>query len=222
MRQRFFTFIFFLFCAGSVAAQPFASEIAAFRRADSLSFPAPGPILFAGSSSFTIWKDVQDYFPGYYILNRGFGGSSLPDLIRYADEVILQYHPGQLVIYCGENDLAASDTVKPALVLERFTTLFRLVRERYPRLPVVYISMKPSPARWQLRESMQASNDLIRSFLRKQKRARYVDIWPVMLLPDGTPDASLFGPDKLHMNARGYARWQQILKPFLKKIKPQG
>lgn len=217
--KRIFLTGFFLLCGWGLFAQPFASEMAAFRRADSLSFPAPGPILFAGSSSFTIWKDVQDYFPGYYILNRGFGGSSLPDLIRYADEVILQYRPGQLVIYCGENDLAASDTVKPALVLERFRTLFRMVRERYPRLPVVYISMKPSPARWQLREAMQASNALIRSFLKTQRRTRYVDVWPVMLLADGKPDPSLFLEDLLHMNARGYARWQERLKPYLKKIK---
>jgi hypothetical protein len=90
---------------------PFRKEIDAFKKKDSAQMPAKQSILFVGSSSFTKWTDVQDYFPGYPILNRGFGGSSLPDVIRYVDEVIIPYDPKQIVIYCGENDVAGSDTI---------------------------------------------------------------------------------------------------------------
>src|SRR5258705_6560476 len=103
---------------------PFRKEIDAFKKKDSVQMPAKQSILFVGSSSFTKWTDVQDYFPGYPILNRGFGGSSLPDMIRYVDEVIIPYSPKQIVIYCGENDIAGSDTIKPATVLQRFQKLF--------------------------------------------------------------------------------------------------
>lgn len=67
---------------------PFYSDIQSFKTKDSLHFPGAHAILFVGSSSFTKWVDVQDYFPGYTIINRGFGGSSLPDVIRYADDII--------------------------------------------------------------------------------------------------------------------------------------
>src|SRR5882757_5846520 len=102
--------------SGIVSAQPFIDDIKAFKKQDSISFPPKQAILFVGSSSFTKWKDVADYFPGYTIINRGFGGSSIPDVIRYANDIIFPYHPKQIVIYCGENDLAASDTVSAQMV----------------------------------------------------------------------------------------------------------
>ena len=94
-------------------APPFWTDIVAFKKADATQ-PSPAhPILFVGSSSFTKWKDVNEYFPGYPIVNRGFGGSTLPDLIRYFYDVILPYQPKQVVIYCGENDIASSENMTP-------------------------------------------------------------------------------------------------------------
>src|SRR6478672_3833117 len=104
-----FTLLFFAVAQVACAQQPaFWNDIQQFKKQDSISFPKAGQILFVGSSSFTKWTDVQDYFPGYPILNRGFGGSTLKDVIRYADDIILPYNPKQIVIYCGENDLASS------------------------------------------------------------------------------------------------------------------
>src|SRR5580765_3891060 len=126
-------------------SQPFIDDIKVFKKQDSISFPPKQAILFVGSSSFTKWKDVADYFPGYTIINRGFGGSSLPDVIRYADDIIFPYQPKQIVIYCGENDLAASDTVSAQTVFERFKTLYEMIRKRLATEKIVYVSIKPSP-----------------------------------------------------------------------------
>ena len=117
----------------TAAAQPFAEDIAAFKKADSLQFPPKNAILLVGSSSFTRWTDVQDYFPGYPIINRGFGGSTLPDVIRYADQVIYPYQPKEVLIYCGENDVAFSDTVTAQTVYQRFTQLFGMIRTKLPK-----------------------------------------------------------------------------------------
>src|SRR3954469_4803490 len=72
---------------------PYTKEISAFRQKDSVASPAPGQILLIGSSSFTIWQDVQEYFPAYPILNRAFGGSTLEDQIRWVKEVVYPYKP---------------------------------------------------------------------------------------------------------------------------------
>ena len=124
----------FLFSFKNVKAQhtPFWEDIQNFKKQDSIHFPPKNAILFVGSSSFTKWTDVQNYFPGYKIINRGFGGSSLPDVIRYADDIIFPYHPKQIVIYCGENDLAASDTATAQIVFNRFKELFALIRKKLP------------------------------------------------------------------------------------------
>lgn len=71
-------------------AQPFINEINHFKKLDYLQTPPKNPILFIVSCSFTNSKDVQDYFPAQPILNRGFGGSSLPHLILYAEDVIFR------------------------------------------------------------------------------------------------------------------------------------
>ena len=109
-------------------AIPFQDEIDIFIKKDSLQMPAANSILFVGSSSFNYWKDISNYFPDYPIINRGFGGSSLTDIIYFNQETILKYKPKQIYIYCGENDIAASDTITPQIVFERFKTLYTIIR----------------------------------------------------------------------------------------------
>jgi lysophospholipase L1-like esterase len=200
----------------NIIAQPFAEDISAFKKQDSISFPPKQAILFVGSSSFTNWKDVQNYFPQFTILNRGFGGSSVSDVIRYADDIIFPYMPKQIVIYCGENDLAASDSVTGEMVYRRFVQLFKMIREKMPKVPVAFISLKPSPSRWHLKEKMIVANKGIKKYLRKKKNAVFIDVYHKMLGADGTPIKEIFIEDNLHMNAKGYAIWQKIIEPYLK------
>jgi lysophospholipase L1-like esterase len=215
--MKFFKFILFLFFIQSVSAQPFINDIKAFRKQDSVSAPQKDVILLIGSSSFTNWKDVQSYFPGYKILNRGFGGSSLTDLIYYADDVIFKYQPKQIIIYCGENDFAGNDSLYPAQVAERFYTLFNMIREKFKKVPIVYISMKPSPSRQPLMAKFNVANVMIKNFLAKKKKTSFIDVYHKMLNPNGTPFTDIFLEDKLHMNAKGYAIWKKEIEPYLIK-----
>lgn len=209
---------FFLVFAKGVNAQeglPFGNEITAFLKNDS-SNPAPkNAILFVGSSSFTKWTDVQSYFPGYPIINRGFGGSSLPDVIRYANQIIIAYHPKQIFIYCGENDLAASDRVSADTVLERYKTLHKIIRKALPEVQIDYVSIKPSPSRWRLEPVIVAANKKIKRFIKRDQKAAYLNVHDDMLGIDGKVKADIFINDQLHMNAKGYAIWQKIILPYL-------
>ncbi|MBK8713063.1 MAG: G-D-S-L family lipolytic protein [Niastella sp.] len=212
--------LFFIACFHFLQAQqqaPFWNEILNFKKGDSIDFPKPNQILFVGSSSFTSWTDVQDYFPHYPIINRGFGGSSLPDLIRYASEIILPYHPKQIVIYCGENDFAIDGNLSPQTVADRFFTLFSIIRKKYKKIPVVYVSMKPSPSRQQLMPKFDAANNLIKVFLKKNKKTAFIDVYHAMLNKDGALRNDIFLKDNLHMNPAGYKIWQKLIQPFLKK-----
>jgi lysophospholipase L1-like esterase len=195
----------------------FWSNIQKFKKQDEKSFPPQHAILFIGSSSLKKWKHLQDDFPGYTIINRGFGGSTLLDLIRYADDIVFPYHPKQVVIYCGENDLASSETVTAGEVLGRFKALFTTIRGKFPDLPVIYISMKPSPRHRHLLPKMKEGNQLIKDFLAMQKNAVFIDVYQPMLDDSGQPLPEIFLGDGLHMNAKGYALWKQILEPFLLK-----
>jgi lysophospholipase L1-like esterase len=211
--------IVFLVCFGFTNAQiaPFHADIQRFKTQDSIQFPPKNTILFIGSSSFTKWTDVQNYFPGYTIINRGFGGSSLPDLIRYAGDIIFPYKPRQVVIYCGDNDLAASDTVSAQTVFNRFQQLFAMIREKLPATSVAFVSIKPSPSRQRLMPKMREANLLIKKFLKQKKNTAFIDVYHKMLTKDGTPLKDIFLEDDLHMNAKGYAIWQKVMQPYLLK-----
>ncbi len=212
-------FLLLFFWAFNVAAQPFKEDIEHFKKQDSLAMPAKNQILFVGSSSFTKWTDVQDYFPRYKIINRGFGGSTLEDVIHYTQDIIDPYHPKQIVIYCGENDLASSDTVTAAIVLMRFKKLFTIIRKNHPFVPVAFISLKPSPSRKHLWAKMIKSNQLIKQYLSTKKKTAFIDVYHKMFNKDGTVIQDIFIEDNLHMNAKGYAIWQKVIEPYLVKNK---
>ena len=222
MKKYLLTFLFFLGILTATAQTPskipFQDEIDVFIKKDSIAMPAANSILFVGSSSFNYWKDISNYFPGYPIINRGFGGSSLTDIIYFNQETILKYKPKQIYIYCGENDIAASDTITPAIVFERFKTLYTIIRTHLGnKVPVMYVSIKPSVARWSMEEKFFAANSLIRNFINKQKHTQFLDVHSAMLDTSGMVYKDIFIADKLHMNAKGYAIWQKIIAPTLVK-----
>ncbi len=194
---------------------PFYEDIQKFKEQDSISFPPKNAILFVGSSSFTKWQDVQSYFPQYKIINRGFGGSTLPDVIRNANDIIIPYHPKQVVVYCGDNDLASSDTITPQIVTNRFKTLFHIIRQNLPKANIAFVSIKPSPSRKQLMPKMEQTNLMIKSFLKKQKNTSFIDVYHPMLLADRKPIPGIFLQDSLHMNAKGYRIWKKAIQPHL-------
>jgi lysophospholipase L1-like esterase len=214
------TVVILVFCGlflNKAYGQKFANwenEISAFAQADKTNPPKKGSIVFTGSSSIRLWENLGHYFPDKNILNRGFGGSQTEEVAYFADRIITPYKPRQVVIYVGDNDLAAGKT--PEKVLNDFKDLFRNIRKGKPRAAVTYISIKPSPSRIHLIPQIRQTNDLIRNFLATQKRATYVDVFTPMLKPNGKPKPELFKPDSLHMTAAGYDIWAQVLRPYLK------
>lgn len=220
VKKLILAFVCFLFVHTASFAQepfPFYNEVQKFKKQDSIAFPASNQILFIGSSSFTFWRDVNDYFPGYKILNRAFGGSSLPDLMRYRYDVIFPYQPKQIIMYCGENDFAANNNLTPDSVLNRFKALFLQIRMKYPTVPFAYVSIKPSPSRTHLMQKFAETNKLINTFLKTQKQTAFINVYDAMLKKDGTPLTDIFLEDHLHMKPNGYKIWQKIIKPYLKK-----
>lgn len=197
--------------------KPFWNDIQEFKKQDKIAPPPQNAIVFIGSSSFTKWQDVQNYFPGYTIINRGFGGSTIPQVTSYVNDIVFPYHPKQVVIYCGDNDLASADSVSPKEVADNFKKLFQVIRTQLPSASIVYISIKPSPSREQLMPKAEKTNKLIKKYLKKQSNTAFVDVYHKMLNKDGSIKRDIFINDQLHMNEKGYTIWQKEIEPVLKK-----
>ena len=207
--------------APTVAAPPesiplarFEGEIRQFEKAASASPPDPGGILFVGSSSIRKWTTLVQDYPNLPVLNRGFGGSTFPELLHYYPRVVLPYRPREIVVYEGDNDLAAGRT--PRQVADDYRAFVRRVRETLPSARIVFISIKPSPSRWRLAPAMREANRLVQAITATDSLQTFVDVFTPMLGADGRPRAALFVGDSLHMTPAGYVLWRERIAPVLK------
>ncbi|WP_114238844.1 SGNH/GDSL hydrolase family protein [Dyella sp. C9] len=188
-------------------------SIDAFVTADRTHPPAPGGVLFIGSSSINFWKSLAQDFPGIPVINRGFGGSDLTDSTYFADRIVWPYKPRLIVMYAGENDI--NEGAGADQVLAAFQAFIARARQGVPGVPIVYISIKPSIARLSLWPTMQQANERIRAWAATQKNVGFVDVTPPMLDANGKPRPELFRADGLHMTPAGYALWIAALTPVL-------
>ncbi|MFN0293652.1 GDSL-type esterase/lipase family protein [Pedobacter helvus] len=212
--------LFFFLSVNSFAQiNKFEPQVKGFVRQDSIKRPQDGMILLLGSSSFSRWKDVKSYFPDYYLLNRSFGGSVIPQLIYHAEDVIFRYKPVQILIYCGDNDIAVK-TATPEEVAASYETLFNMIRKRLgEKVNITYVAIKPSPARKWNAPRVIATNQLIANFIKKKSNANFVDVYQKMVDEKGEPLPDIFISDNLHMNEKGYEIWKEALTPVLVKNK---
>lgn len=189
-------------------------DIAQFEAQDRASPPRPGSIVFVGSSSIRMWTTLDRDFPGLPVLNRGFGGSEAGDVAQFAERIVVPYKPPVVVFYAGDNDLAADKT--PAQVLAAFQSFVATMHRDLPATRVVFISIKPSIARWSIVDKMRQANSLVRDYVRTDDRLAYVDVFTPMLDVSGQPRRELFLEDGLHMTPAGYAIWRDLIAPVIR------
>ena len=121
--------------------------ISRFEEADKAQPPAPGGIVFVGGSSIRLW-DLKESFPDQTLINRGFGGSQLIDSVQYADRIINKYRPRLVVVYAGDNDLAAGKSAEQ--VRDDYRALVAKIHTALPETKIVFLAIKPSIARAKL------------------------------------------------------------------------
>lgn len=170
-------------------------------------------VVFTGSSSVRMWKDVQSYFPKYNIINNGFGGSHFSDLIYFYDELITKRTPEILFIYEGDNDIASDK--KPSKILKQAKSLIAKIKRDLPQTTVVLISPKPSIARKNLKKDYIKLNKKLKKYCKKQDNLEFADVWNIMLDKKGNVFEDIFIEDGLHMNKKGYDLWAKVIGEFL-------
>jgi lysophospholipase L1-like esterase len=209
-----------IFLSASLQASPksdplrFAKDFEKFAELDKVNPPpAKNLTLFTGSSTIRRWTTLPKDFPEIPVLNRGFGGSQLNQVLHHFDDLFPRYKPVRIVLYCGENDLWDGKTVEKALT--EFTTLVTRIRKVLPNTPLIYLSCKPSPKRMSKWKTYQELNGKIRTHCEKDQLLTFVDLSTILLGPDGKPAPGIWDKDDLHVNQAGYDRMTKLLAPLL-------
>lgn len=213
-----FIFLLAFTASKNVNAQkgfPFDNEIRAFKHQDSLSTPPKDGILFIGSSSIRKWTDLEKRFAGKPIIRRGVGGCELWQIVDYYTPYILfPYQPRKIFIYAGENDIAAGKSGQ--FVADEFEKLWVMIHSKLPEAQIYFMSVKPSPSRAKYFNEVDIANKLIKNYLADKPKSTFIDVATVIYKEDSAiPDSSIFESDYLHLNSKGYDRWQKVLEPYV-------
>jgi lysophospholipase L1-like esterase len=204
----------------------FAGDIAAFAVTDRDHPPPERPIIFVGSSSIRLWSTLQADMAPLPVLNRGFGGSQLSQVVYYVDQTVIHYRPRAVVLYAGDNDLDGRlRTGKtPEDVAREFRIFVTRVEAAVPDARIYYLSMKPSRQRWVDWPHENTGNILIAEICTSDPRLTYIDVATPMLAAGTPPPSELFMPDGMHPSPKGYALWTGIIKPRIQAdlmLRPQ-
>jgi len=194
------------------------SAIRVYEAADRTNPPPQDAVLFTGASNIRKWTNVAEAFPGHKVFNRGFGGAQMSDLVEFAKRIVIPYSPKLVIIYAGDNDLAAGKS--PKQVLSDFRAFVQEVHAGLPSTVIGCIAVKPSPSRAKLVANVKATDALLKDFCRTNGNAVYLDVLTPMLSAQDGPRPELFGQDGLHLNQKGYAIWASIIKPVLDRYDP--
>ncbi len=201
--------------AGIADPAKWEKSIAAFEQADRDHPPQKGGIVFTGSSTIARWKTLAEYFPGFRVVNRGFGGSQMEDSLYFAERILVAHEPAAVVIFAGSNDINAGKT--PDSVVENFKAFVTKVRAALPKTEIRYIEITTSPIRWAQRDKVVEANKQIRAFCEATPGVKFIAVREKLLGTNGEPRMELFESDRLHPNADGYKILADAIRPFLPK-----
>ena len=173
-------------------------------------------VLFFGSSSIRLWKGLDEMMTPLIVVNRGYGGATVRDILVNYDKLMAHYSPKAFVIFC-DNDICGNEILDLTAVgvLDHYRLLFDRLAADYPGVPVYFLSWKYSECRASLRTAQKLVNDIMRDYASSSSQVTFVDVNSTLLMPDGSINRNLFESDDLHINREGYLLWTSVLKPYL-------
>lgn len=192
------------------------SAITSFETMDHNNPPPQEAVVFVGSSSIRNWETLAEDMAPLPVIQRGFGGAKIADVVYYADRIVTAYNPKAVVLFAGSNDLIGHTNDKtPEEILTSYVTFSTIVHSALPRTQIYYIAISPTGRRWEQRPDIQRTNRLIHEYTRLDPRLSFIDTTDVLLNENGLPNEEFFRPDQLHLSTAGYAAWTSVIRPVL-------
>ncbi len=202
----------------SIKLDRFEDTIDMFRRFDRRDRLPDNPILFVGSSSIVFWETAVS-FPEYPVINRGFGGASLPEIMYYYDDVIKKHNPSMMVVYC---DIDVENGKSPDFAVDAFKTLIEKVEQDFSDIPVLLLSMKPTLVDdilgRDVRKNKMITNQKLSEYADSKNNIYYIDITTPMMA-NGKLKDDIFIADGMHLNAKGYTLWDPVIRKMINNIR---
>jgi lysophospholipase L1-like esterase len=194
-----------------------ADAIAAFD-ANAASRPE-GAIVLTGSSSFARWRTMEADLAPLTVVPRGFGGSTMADVLHWVDRLVMPYKPRAVVLYEGDNDTFYGTA--PSKIAGELKQIISKIHAALPDTRVYVLSVKPSLARVSVWDEAQKTSELYMQIAASDDRLHFIDVATPFLKADGKVMDDVFVDDGLHLNDKGNSIWAAAIKSELMKIEAQ-
>jgi lysophospholipase L1-like esterase len=197
-----------------------AEVVAAFEERDARGENPRDPVVFVGSSSIRLWDTLAADMAPVPVVQRGFGGAKLNDVVYYAERLVSVHRPSAVVIFAGTNDISPGASKSPETLLASYREFVAKVRAEQADLPIYFIAITPSQLRWEVWPVAQRTNELIRAYSQRDDNLHVIDTGAALLGEDGTPDPDNYMIDRLHLSEQGYAIWTRLIRPHVLAYAP--
>ncbi|MEM9895654.1 MAG: GDSL-type esterase/lipase family protein [Bacteroidota bacterium] len=170
-------------------------------------------VAFYGSSSIRLWEHMSEDLKPFNTINLGFGGSTYKYCSHYFEELFEGIDLQEIILYAGDNDLSK---LSARQTIQDFKELYNKVFELYSTRRISVISVKPSPEKAHLQESIKEVNAAIGHMLKINPKGTFIDVFSMMLDSQDREREELYLEDQLHMNENGYEIWKAVVGRHLR------
>lgn len=222
--HRFLLITLLLFIAIPVTAQQAVDQweqaMQQFEELDRTNSYPPESIFFTGSSSIRLWETLEeDMFP-HPVIQRGFGGSRMTDLLNHSDRYISGHTFSAMVLFVA-NDIVGEPNRDntPEEVRELFEEFItEKVRTYNADAPIFILAVTPTHSRWRVWDQSRAANHQLAAMADELDNVIFIPTEDLFLGEDGMPHDELFVGDRLHLSPAGYALWTKRLRSYLDPV----
>lgn len=201
-----------------VSEKNWAKAIADFSIKDKSEKHPDDSILFVGSSSIRMWKDIGADMQPYHAIQRGFGGSNWADTAVFADQIIKPHSFRAVVFFLGNDIIGEKNDKTPEEVASLFEFVVNKVRAHNPKAAIFYIAVTPSSSRVKVWPKIRAANTAVENYCKKTDNVHFIATESFFLNANGEPRDEFFLKDKLHLNRDGYIQWKAVIKTNLDSV----
>jgi len=206
------------------ASAKWEPDIVALQERDKHEVAGKDDILFLGSSSIRLWKDIKEDMKPCSAVSRGYGGAKYSDLAIFTPRLIAAHNPKAVVVFVANDIDGKSSDKNPEEIVLLVDHITSTIQEKFPKIDIFFIGITPNLKRWQVWPEISAANLAIEQYCSRKPTTHFIKTAKEYLTDQGTPRDELFLKDHLHQNRDGYTLWSTIIKRELNRVfsnKPQ-
>jgi len=211
-------------CVGTLATRSVSAEAVERWEAEMLAFEAldrshdypDDSVLFTGSSSIRLWETLERDMHPHPVIHRGFGGSTMADVVRLADRYIRPHRFRAVVVFVANDISGKPETDRsPREVCGLYEAFIRKIRSYNREAPILVVAITPTESRWRVWPRIREANRLIAELCDHEPSTVFVHTQDLFLGDSGRPIPTLFRDDRLHLSPAGYALWTRRIRSVL-------